>query len=82
MGNGHNDAFALIYLPAEKILIEADAFTPPPVNAPAQTALNPFSANLLQNIKRLNLNVERIAPLHGQLAKIDDLVSYTTLAKN
>lgn len=82
VGNGHNDAFALIYLPAEKILIEADAFTPPPANAPAQTALNPFSANLLQNIKRLNLNVERIAPLHGQLAKIDDLVAYTTLAKN
>jgi len=82
VGNGHNDAFALIYLPAEKILIEADAFTPPAANAPAQTALNPFSANLLQNIKRLNLNVERIAPLHGQLAKIDDLVAYTTLAKN
>ncbi len=81
-GNGHNDAFALVYLPAEKILIEADAFTPPPPNAPAQTALNPFSANLLQNIKRLNLNVERIAPLHGQLAKIDDLVTYTTIAKN
>lgn len=71
-----------MYLPAEKILIEADAFTPPPPNAPAQTSVNPFSANLLQNIKRLNLDVERIAPLHGQLAKIDDLIAYITVAKN
>ncbi|MGI9210859.1 MAG: MBL fold metallo-hydrolase, partial [Methylococcaceae bacterium] len=27
-GNSHNDAFDLIYLPAEKIVIEADAYTP------------------------------------------------------
>lgn len=81
-GNGHNDAFAFVYLPAEKILIEADAFTPPPANAPAQTSVNPFSANLLQNIKRLNLDVERIAPLHGQLVKLEDLVAYITVVKN
>ena len=27
-GGGHNDAFAMVYLPAEKILIEGDAYTP------------------------------------------------------
>ena len=26
-GNGHNDAFAMVYLPAEKILIEVDAYS-------------------------------------------------------
>lgn len=35
-GSPHNDAFAMIYLPAEKILIEADAYTPPAPPAPAQ----------------------------------------------
>ena len=35
-GNPHNDAFAMVYLPAEKILIEADAYTPPAPPAPAQ----------------------------------------------
>ena len=27
-GSGHNDAFAMVYLPAEKILIEVDAWAP------------------------------------------------------
>ena len=27
-GSGHNDAFSLVYLPAGKILVEADAYTP------------------------------------------------------
>jgi glyoxylase-like metal-dependent hydrolase (beta-lactamase superfamily II) len=76
--NGHNDAFALVYLPAEKILVEADAFTPPPPNAPAQTSVNPFSANLYENIQRLNLDVEKIAPLHGRLVALGDLRSYIT----
>src|SRR5437867_129191 len=37
-GSGHNDAFALIYLPAEKVLIEADAYTPAAANAPPPAA--------------------------------------------
>jgi len=81
-GSGHNDAFALIYLPAEKILIEADAFTPPAPNAPAQTSVNPFAANLYDNIKRLNLDVEKIAPLHGRLVPLDDLRAFITVANN
>jgi hypothetical protein len=30
----HDDGFAMVYLPAEKIVIEADAYTPPAVAAP------------------------------------------------
>ena len=33
-GSGHNDAFAMVYLPAEKILVEVDVYTPPAANAP------------------------------------------------
>ena len=35
-GNPHNDGFAMVFLPAEKLLIEADAYTPapPPAAAP------------------------------------------------
>lgn len=64
-GNSHNDAFVAVYLPAEKILIEADAYTPAAANAPAPTSPNPYSVNLYENIRKLNLNVERIAALHG-----------------
>ncbi|MFL9710368.1 MBL fold metallo-hydrolase [Methylobacillus sp. Pita1] len=63
--SGHNDAFALVYLPAEKILIEADAYTPLAAGAPAPASVNPYSVNLYDNIRRLKLNVDKIAALHG-----------------
>lgn len=64
-GNSHNDAFAAVYLPNEKILIEADAYTPTAANVPPPTSPNPYSVNLFDNIRKLKLNVERIAALHG-----------------
>lgn len=64
-GSGHNDAFALVYLPAEKILIEADAYTPQAANAPAPAKPNPYSVNLYENVQNLNLDVRQIAALHG-----------------
>ncbi|RQP21696.1 MBL fold metallo-hydrolase [Albitalea terrae] len=64
-GNGHNDAFSLVYLPAEKVLVEADAYTPPAANAPAPTSRNPYTTNLYQNVLRLKLDVTQIAALHG-----------------
>jgi glyoxylase-like metal-dependent hydrolase (beta-lactamase superfamily II) len=54
----------LVYLPAEKILIEADAFTPPAAGAPP-AAPNPYSVNLYNTIVRLKLDVDQIAALHG-----------------
>jgi glyoxylase-like metal-dependent hydrolase (beta-lactamase superfamily II) len=81
----HDDGFAMVYLPADKILIEADAYTPaaeaPPVPAsPAATAsappqpVSPTTVNLYENIRRLKLDVERIAALHGpRLSTMEDL---------
>jgi hypothetical protein len=79
--NPHNDGFLMVYLPAEKILIEADAYTPaPPAASPAASAtppagnamtpppvptISPTTLNLYQNIQRLKLDVAQIAPLHG-----------------
>lgn len=80
--NGHNDAFALVYLPKEKILIEADAFTPPAPNSPPPATVNPFAKSLHDNIVRLKLDVEHIAPLHGRLVRIDELRSFVTVASN
>ncbi|MDB5970468.1 MAG: fold metallo-hydrolase [Hydrocarboniphaga sp.] len=73
-GSGHNDAFALIYLPTEKILIEADAYTPTAPGAPAPTSINPYSVNLYDNIQRLKLDVDQIAAIHGPgVVKLTDL---------
>jgi glyoxylase-like metal-dependent hydrolase (beta-lactamase superfamily II) len=64
-GGGHNDAFAMVYLPKERILIEGDAFTPLAPNAPPPASVNPFAVNLDENITRLKLDVKQIAALHG-----------------
>jgi hypothetical protein len=71
-GNGHNDAFAMVYLPAEKILMEVDAWAPPAANTPSPPS--PFAVNLYENIQRLKLDVRQIAALHGpRVATLDDL---------
>jgi glyoxylase-like metal-dependent hydrolase (beta-lactamase superfamily II) len=73
-GGGHNDAFAMVYLPAERILVEGDAYTPAAADAPPPAMPNPFSVNLNDNIMRLKLDVRQIAALHGpRLATMADL---------
>ncbi len=85
-GSGHNDAFALVYLPGEKILIEADAFTPTAVGAPLPSPINPYTVNLYDNIKRLNLDVQQIAALHGPrvttLADLKAAIGQSNIAGN
>jgi glyoxylase-like metal-dependent hydrolase (beta-lactamase superfamily II) len=71
-GSGHNDAFALVYLPSDRILIEADAWTPLAAGAARPAAVNPLWVNLERNIERLKLDVARIAPLHGAIQGIAD----------
>ena len=63
--NAHNDGILMAYLPAEKILVEADAFTPPAPNAPPATTVSPNTTNLVDNIERLKLDVDWILALHG-----------------
>lgn len=72
--SGHNDAFVMVYLPREKILAEADAFTPAAADAPPPATPNPFTVNLYDNIQRLKLDVRQIAALHGpRLTTMADL---------
>lgn len=76
-GNGHNDAFAMVYLPAEKILIEVDAYAPPATDGPPPATPNPFAVNLYENIERLKLDVRQIAALHGpRVATLADLKTF------
>jgi glyoxylase-like metal-dependent hydrolase (beta-lactamase superfamily II) len=73
-GNGHNDAFAMVYLPKERILIEGDAWTPAAAGAPAPATPNPYTVNLLDNVERLKLDVRQIAALHGpRVAPLQEL---------
>ena len=69
----HNDTFLMVYLPKEKLLIEGDAYSPLPPNAPVPATPNANNVNLVQNIERLNLAVERILPLHGRVVPLAEL---------
>ena len=63
-GNRHADDLLMIWLPKEKLLIEADALSPGPPNSPPPAQPDVFSVNLVDNIERLKLNVDRIIPIH------------------
>jgi len=63
-GSPHDDGILLAFLTQEKILIEADVYTPQAATT-SPTAVNPGTANLVDNIERLKLDFEKILPLHG-----------------
>src|SRR6266581_3716334 len=69
----HNAGFLMAYLPKEKLLIEADAFTPGPPNSPPPAQANPNHLSLVANLGRLKLPVDKILPLHGRVAPLADL---------
>jgi hypothetical protein len=74
-GNPHADGLILAYLPKEKLLMEADAYTPAPPNTPPPAQPNPFSVNLHDNIGQLKLQVDQILPLHGRIVTLAELLS-------
>jgi glyoxylase-like metal-dependent hydrolase (beta-lactamase superfamily II) len=66
----------MVWLPKERLLIEADAYTPLPPNAPPPDKPNALNVTLIRNVERLKLSAERILPLHGRVVPAQDL--YTT----
>ncbi|MEP6789961.1 MAG: MBL fold metallo-hydrolase, partial [Ramlibacter sp.] len=69
----HSQGFMMVWLPRERLLVEADAFTPGAPGAPPPQVANANNVNLAQNIERMKLNVERILPLHGRVVSMGEL---------
>lgn len=75
-GDNHNEYMSIGYLPKDKILIEADDFTPPPPNAGPMNPISlGFANNLYDNLQRLKLDVAQIAPLHGNPAPMSAMLA-------
>ena len=72
-GSGHAESFLLVYLPKDRLLIEADAYTPLAPNAKPPATPNANNVNLIDNIERLRLGVDRILPLHGRVVPLAEL---------
>jgi glyoxylase-like metal-dependent hydrolase (beta-lactamase superfamily II) len=82
---GHNDGMLLVYLPKEKVLLEADGFNPPAQTLTRTPAtISPYTLNLEANIERLKLDVERIIPVHypADSRKVMDVELLTAVGKN
>ncbi len=69
----HAQGFMLAWLPKERLLVEADAYTPPPPNTPPPGRPSLLHLNLIANVQRLGYNVDRILPLHGRVVPYQDL---------
>lgn len=61
---GHHDGMLLVYLPKEKVLLEADGYNPQALTATPPNPPSPFTLSLIDNIRRLKLDVQRIIPVH------------------
>jgi len=62
----HTGDMLVVYMPKEKILGEPDAFTAPPTpTTPLVVTAVPYATALYDNIQRLHLDVQTIAPFHG-----------------
>lgn len=82
-GSTHAMGTIIAYLPKLKILIEADEFNVGQANAPAPENINPYHTNLLANIERLKLDVDRIIPIHlpGDNRKVTMAELYTAAGR-
>jgi len=76
-GDTHNAGLMMVYMPKEKILVEADDFS-----WPAGTRSGPRyhanNVNLYRNIQHLKLDVKTIAPIHGEPVPLSELQKVAT----
>lgn len=74
-GSPHADTLLMAYFPRERLLVQADVYNP-------GAALQPYAANLLENVKKRNLRVDRIVPIHGTIVPFTELVKSQTTPSN
>ena len=73
-GENHNAGMMFAYLPKEKILVEADDFTPAAPNAPSTgPRAHAGTVNLYNDLQQMKLDVVTIAPLHGFVVPFSEL---------
>jgi glyoxylase-like metal-dependent hydrolase (beta-lactamase superfamily II) len=70
-GNMHNAGMLMVFLPKERVLIEADSFTP--ANNPNEPPGGlPNLVHLLDAVDRLRLEVQQVVPIHGRLSTLEE----------
>jgi glyoxylase-like metal-dependent hydrolase (beta-lactamase superfamily II) len=70
----HTEGLLMVYVPKEKLLIQADAYIPRP-GAPPLPAPSPHTVNLVDNVSRLKLTVDRVVHIHGGRSPYSELLA-------
>ena len=65
-GNPHSDTMLMAYFPRDRVVVEVDAYSP-------GAGPHIYAANLLENIEKRKLRVDRVVPLHGAIGKFVEL---------
>jgi hypothetical protein len=76
---GHAEGMLVAYLPAEKIMIEADLFDPPAAGAPLPAEPTPANRSFYNHVRRLGLDVATIVPIHGRVVPWADFLKVVRL---
>ena len=77
VANPHAGSMLVAYLPAERILIQADLYNPPAANAPPPPGF-PFVKSLVDDIQRRGLQVDRVVGIHGRPVPFSELQAAAT----
>ena len=70
--NNHNAGMLMAFLPKEKILIEADSYTPPPTPNDTPAGLQ-FLVQFYDSLERLAIDADQIVPIHGRFVTFDEV---------
>jgi hypothetical protein len=81
-GLNHSAGMLVAYLPTEKILINADLYSPPTAGAQPPAMPTESMIALNRNIQRLKLDVAQHVPIHGVVGMHADFMKVVGQAGN
>jgi glyoxylase-like metal-dependent hydrolase (beta-lactamase superfamily II) len=76
-GNLHSEGMLIVYLPKERIVVQADQYSPRPEGI--TLGWSPITANFYENIQRLKLDVAQMVHVHGGMDPFEKLVAAAKL---
>ena len=78
----HSLDMLIAYLPKERILLNADLYSPPATGAAPAAAPTPGQKTLYENIRKLKLDPARHVPIHGRVGTHEEFMKlFATSAK-
>lgn len=68
-GNPHSDTMLMAYVPRHRLLIQADAYS-------GGFSIQPYAPNLIDNVARRKLRVDRVLPMHGEVVPYAEVLKF------